>query len=174
MTLWIVLGSIVVLVAVGLFVSAALDGYVLDGLGEAVGALFFGSLIALLLGIFGVVALSPLVGYDSIMRQEKLVALTDERTSLGGSFFLGTGTINEKATYTFYSVEPNGARRLHQEDAYDIAVFEDTDDPYVVIEDGCVSHHPALVECVPRGPTIREIHVPKGSIKTGIKMGVAK
>jgi hypothetical protein len=133
-----------------------------------------GTAAAAVLMFFVSVPIGAVFGYDTPTENQRLVSLTDEHNAFGGHFFLGSGVIGSDPAYTFYTVEKGSARQLHQEKASDVNVFEDTTDPYVVwASDDCVSHHPLIVWCVPISHRrLLEIHVPSGSIKTGIDLGV--
>ncbi|MBB3752426.1 hypothetical protein FHT44_004938 [Mycolicibacterium sp. BK634] len=171
MAVLIVIAAVVIMAALWFFIRETLDGDPIFGLGIAAFTLVGGSVLGSLVALIATLSLSPIVGYHYTYQSQPLVTLTDERNSLGGQFFLGTGYISEGAVYTFYT-DDGGYRSMHQTGVGGVRVYEDSPKPYVVWETGCESDHPGIVFCV--GSSSRklvEIHVPPASIKTGISMG---
>ena len=171
MTLFIVLGLAVLAAVVAVVWINVVDGYPLAGIGFGLMTLIGGTVFAVLIGMLLTLIISPIVGYTNSSRTQQLVALTDARNAFGGLFFLGTGSVKGKPAFTFYTAEPNGSRVLRQVEAGGVPVFEDASEPYLVWVDGCVSHRPGFVPCWPKR-YVSEIHVPAGSIKQGIDLGV--
>jgi hypothetical protein len=121
--------------------------------------------------------LEPLTGYHWDYYNVPLVAITDDRSETGGSFFLGSGSIGTDTSYVFYTANPDGSHTLYQTKAHDIKVFEDTDKPYARYEGQQVLDHPNWVPPLAswlhfHHAELVEFHVPPHSIKTGINLGV--
>lgn len=85
-------------------------------------------------------------------------------SNIEGSFFLGSGRIDEKLVYTFYE-NVNGGAKLNNADADKAIVYQgNIDKPYAKRQTSCVSHWSWLTSCV-SDKRITEFHVPENSIK---------
>lgn len=172
---WIIAGIALLVWAFIIYINA--DGFwftlsfpgLIGGAATATG-MFIVMLIATMLG-FGI------GGYHWTYLNAPLVALTDERSSTGGSFFLGTGVIGTNASYVFYVAGEGDAKAMQQVDAYGVLVYEDSTTPYARYRECKVAEHPAWVPLPSIDdhcdrPKLVELHVPPQSIKTGINLGV--
>lgn len=176
-TVWIVVGIALVIWLI-IFIKSW-DGDLLFSL--IFPGFFAGTVIAgltlLVLGI-GHPTMRSITGYHYDYTNRPLVALTDERSATGGTFFLGTGFIGTDASYVFYTADDDGARLMSQVDATNVRVYEDSDAPYARYRDQRVLDHPEWVPLSswvgPAVPRLIELHVPPKSIKTGINLGVTQ
>jgi hypothetical protein len=104
--------------------------------GDAGDALF-GLFIGLLVGF----VVSMLVGaiffsgtHWTEPREVKLVSLADG-SGLSGSFFLGSGTFNERQVYTWYEETAHNSFEQSQADAEDATIHYTDDTPHYVVRE---------------------------------------
>lgn len=107
------------------------------------------------------------MGYETKLKEQALYNLQDG-SGLGGSFFLGSGVVDSNMQFSFYKINDDGSKELVTLKAKDVKVFDNSDKPYIVVVDGCnwggSWFMPAI--CI-QHREIREIHVPKNTIKDG-------
>lgn len=158
-----------------LFVVLAI-GAVLGGLGIGISAaidepwaryenIFLGCFIALCGGVL-VLFLGGLVSFfvpHTFTYEERPLSALQDGSTTEGSFFLGTGVIDEEQVYTYYMQEGKGFK-LDNSPADQVTVFQDTEKPYALKQKDCKSKAEWLVFCVTDN-RVTEIHVPKGTIK---------
>lgn len=102
-----------------------------------------------------------------------------DKQTISGSFFLGSGEIDQKAVYYYYGENSDGSFTLNHIDAEGTHIFEDTpatDHPYIKVEN-CESHATnwqgfwgiGVPNNCPSFPT--EIHIPQNSIVRNFSIG---
>lgn len=123
--LWILLAAL----ASGLLIGQYLKEYFKDRkyrylfgdvLLPALGTLFVAAIIATFLNLIGSFFVDT--EYEKGGSAE-LVSLSDG-TSIGGGFFIGTGTFNGYDVFRFYTKDSNGGMHLNTTYAYDGTVYE--------------------------------------------------
>ena len=123
---------------------------------------------------------SSLVEYH----KAKIVALSDSK-SVEGSFFLGSGYVQEEVRYFFYFETPDGGKKLTSLPADAVTIYEEDrkDAFFAEVAKAQPEHRSRLVEFF--APEVAEdmfenkqisyaIHIPKGSIKENINLDLPK
>lgn len=100
----------------------------------------------------------------------QLVAIRDG-TGIDGAFVWGSGAIGSTGNYMFYYREGN-AVRLANIDGSSVALFQDSHDAYAIEFTGCTLSWDWLAPCFSQDGQVNEIHVPKGTVKTKINLGL--
>lgn len=95
-----------------------------------------------------------------------IVALKDN-SSISGSFFLGTGTVDGEMKYAYYLKDGNGFK-LESIDSDDVKIVYGNH-PHIKKESGCKSSWEWITPCIYNGDVV-EIIVPEGSIMNNFKL----
>lgn len=136
-----------------------------DGIGDIIAGVVF----TVVFGAFGLLlggGIASFIGYAFPQRAEpsdryELVALRDN-IGMSGSFFLGTGSIDQEITYFFYRKEGTGFKADKVSNA---VIFEDEEtQPYVQKYDSEFKNSFWDIFVFPMKEYPTEIHIPKGSI----------
>jgi len=146
-----------------------------DDLGERIAfglaVLLLGWVPILLVYFVIFVTFGSILPHKNIYVKKGLVALQDGNNT-NGAFFLGSGYISDKPTYTFYLDVGRGGSKLENAGADHIQVFQDSAKPYALVSVDCKGHWTWLVKCnngftntSDDKYTIGEIHTPSGTIK---------
>lgn len=165
---WFILAGII---AFCLVVAVVVDEW---DFGEPGIAIFFGFLFGSI-GAFLAGSMLNLLGawivgdHSELEVKHELLALSDT-TGPSGSFFLGTGSVNEEASFFYYEKLERGAHLTHV-DADDAIIIEesDLDEPYV---DVLVQHSNNTFwfsDFIAEDESY-EFHIPKGSIATNYSL----
>ena len=131
---------------------------------RSVGGVFFVSVAAAILSMFATL----FVDERTETRTYELTTLQDG-TSAGGSFFLGSGTLDNKMQYAYYLREDNGSYRLETTTADDARVRFDAGVPRTEEEWHCVPDGGLWTSPLLRGLCSfhsATFYIPEGSIKT--------
>jgi hypothetical protein len=156
---------IVLLVATGISGYAIYCEYLEDGIAFGLLFGFMVWLVVLIVGIPLISVLSMVVPHTFTYERRSIVALQDG-SQVEGTFFLGSGVVNDGAAYFYYTKDGN-SYRYETADASTVRVFQGTDRPYLVQQTGCKSSVEWLVSCISDN-RVTEIHVPTGTIKTNL------
>lgn len=167
MLLWIII--IVVATLIGALVGS--EDYYGDDINHLRGA-FFGSLTGAVLGFF-VIAITGFVVYSGTYTEQRTVKLESlvDGSDIRGSFFLGSGVINEVSVFTWYEQSEPGSYRQEQADADVSTVHFTTDAPHYVLtvkrhDDGPFIGKWGLRADAGEGVEwTYDFYVPKGTIK---------
>ena len=95
-----------------------------------------------------------------------LVNLADG-SQTSGSFFLGSGTIDDQAVYSYYVRFADGHAEQRTTPVSGVKVYDNSDDPRVVAEEKCVSFAEWFLPCelsFNNDADVVELHIPKNSI----------
>lgn len=109
----------------------------------------------------------------------QIVALGNSN-EMRGDFFLGCGIINSRPTYSFYYLLSDGGKQLDTLDASLAVVYEEDRSDAYLVKTGTKEVHSArarlwFIPSILYGDMKQgkyAIHVPRGTIKTGYKLGV--
>lgn len=94
------------------------------------------------------------------------LAVLQDGTNVTGHFYLTSGVIDSKPTYTFYT-KTGDAYKLENAEASKVVVYQDVATPYLIRQTGCHTEVEWIFFCVTDG-RVTEIHVPAGTIKTNL------
>ena len=130
-----------------------------------------GAVIGLVVAfIINVVVSSENQTYCSDEVDTPLVALNDSHATQG-SFFLGSGLVDSKLTY-FYFTRKNGAIRSGSIETSTVVIFEDqSDHPYQATFTGHINPAWNLWTLGIAGDCETDFHVPPDSVDKGYKVG---
>lgn len=133
-------------------------------------------LLGVLLGFFGLLfggLIAAGIGYFPAQNftEDKtisLVALQDNST-IYGSFFLGSGSINQEQKY-FYMKKVGSGFKQDSISADDVIVFEDDSEPRLVTYESDFVNPWWFIIGLPSQSKDSEIHIPEGSILKDYKI----
>lgn len=151
---YILAGLLVLFFAAKLFYDADLE--------DAIMFLLFGSIMAGLLAYVLNLAFLGLVNNDETVKVTPLASLSDG-SGIHGSFFLGSGYVDSRPVFMYYTND-NGAYRLKQERADDSIVTYTDGPPQLVIHYNNSSNK--WVSIVNDSSPEYEFQVPQGSVKS--------
>jgi hypothetical protein len=129
---------------------------------------FMGGLLGMVVALFVGIAAPH---HPQVDRQD-LVALRDG-TSVQGSFFLGSGQIDQQPVFYYYRKEGTGFKFDHQ-DADASTVFEDSQQPYMLIRTSVCNDRSWVWTACTKGSPSYEFHVPAGSVLRQVNLNLGK
>jgi hypothetical protein len=162
--IWIILAIIA-----GLVIAFLAFGAIWTEKGTGVGERIWYSVLALFMiitGVFGVSLISNLVASFAVgdhceSNGSNNIAALQDNSSTSGSFFLGSGSIDDQAVFYYYAAN-NGEYSLLHTIADNVIITETDDTPQVyywkAVSDNKFWYVGGFAHCSPT------FHVPKGSI----------
>lgn len=113
-------------------------------------------------------------GYDEERYELRALGNSSE---VEGSFFLGSGVIDEEQVFQYLQVEEDGGVTLHSAEADDVVVYEEANESgYMIVQNGYFLDtfwFPWKLEGGP-GSNRTEFHVPEGSINNEYRVSVTE
>jgi len=159
-----------ILIFLGLGFSISFFRLLKNG-GAIIEAIFVSVLVAAASSILGVIValLIPSVTETDIQKIS-LMNLNDG-SSMHGSFFLGSGTIDEKMQYTYY-YEDNGYYKLGQVECSKALIKYNEGDPFLEIHRKKLIKGPVInyFSLVKNTPIKIVFNIPEGSIKSNFHL----
>lgn len=141
---------------------------------------FFVSALFSVVGILGVTVVFMVIsmalpGTPGETRQE-LRALGNS-SSTSGSFFLGSGYVDERLTFSYITRDEKGGNRLESDEANDVVVYEDSESeayrlqPTKIVDGDWWWLAPGITGLTVDVGTV-EFHIPEGSIDSSYTISV--
>lgn len=163
------------IVVLGVFIWTFQDVDVLGYIGSFLISALFGTIgVGIVTLVFTVISMS-LPGTPGETRQE-LRALGNS-SSTSGSFFLGSGYVDERLTFSYITRDEKGGNRLESDEANDVVVYEDSEDqayrlqPTKIVDGDWWWLAPGVTGLTVDVGTV-EFHIPEGSIDSSYTISV--
>lgn len=159
-TWWFIPSLLVALVTFAIVAS--------EGLGPLVDSLFgvlFGGVAGAAVFFGGSAVWNLVLPHSDQTSRHELMVLRDQ-TSVSGSFVLGSGNIDGKPAFSFYT-QRDGYNQFEVLKAPNARVYQDLqpgETPWMVTLDGCKLWG-SIATCFMHSRVINEIHVPPNTIK---------
>jgi hypothetical protein len=164
-----------VVLAVAAFIGTAFElSDMLDGVFDLVMIVLTGLMAAsfawatIFFGATGIANLA--LDHHDHYRRVDLVAIRDG-SGIQGTFVWGTGTVGSSGDYMFYYQDGN-AKRLVKVDGSSVDLFEDSKDAYAIQFTGCELSWSWLSICFSNESHFDQIHVPAGTVKGRVDLGL--
>jgi hypothetical protein len=108
--------------------------------------------------------------YKAIYSEQTLVAIRD-KSGVSGSFFLGSGTIDEQQYYFYYAKLPNGGFIADKILSNGVTIYEEKRKDAVLRKYECVFRNKWMrLIAIDSGAYEVEFHVPIGTIRRGFSI----
>lgn len=166
---WFILTGIIALVVVGFMVYEEANSYHGAPFLVATMGLIGGVFCAFLIGMLGNLFGSAWTDIHWVSESQSELLTLQDSTGTGGSFFLGTGTVDEEASFFYYEKLERGAHLTSIDADQAIIIEEDIDKPYLEVLVGKSDNTLWLVDFLAEKHAY-EFHIPKGSIVTNYSL----
>lgn len=158
--------AIIVLVVVfGISVFKEYNGF-WASLGFGMGGAVAAALVGLILGIGVGAALGT---HPEPVHNYQLLNIRDA-SGLSGSFFLGSGTIDEEPVFYYYARRDDGSIFLDHVFADYATIYETSEQPHIEITEE-FSNHPKIAFSPDAGLKGANIYIPPNSVVTNFSLG---
>ena len=170
---------VLVLAVIAFLVMAVATWYSLDmGGGDGLFDYVMGTILSSVFGaiaativFFGGSGLANLaLAHQDLYQRVRLVAIRDG-SGVNGTFVWGTGSVGSTGNYRFY-YQDGAAKQLVNVDGSKVKLFEDSQDAYAILFMGCDLSPAWVAPCFSNLEAWNEIHVPPGSVKSQIDLGL--
>lgn len=124
----------------------------------------WGGVIGILLGFIIMMPLSFIPNVEYVVYEEYPIYAFQNTTQLEGSFFLGSGYINEENTYIYLTKTEDGGVQLKSVPANKTTVYETKETPKLIKYDAQYVSKIARFFLIPMHPMQYKIYIPENSI----------